>query len=201
MTDTWRRVAYVVAVALLGAVLAWFVVLPRLRPHIFGGAVIQSNQRIPRTELRSADGPVRLTDFEGKVVVLYFGYTYCPDVCPATLSKLADSMEILGSKADGVQVVMVSVDPERDTPELLEEYVTHFYPDFIGLTGDDSAINQIATLCGVVYQKAEGSAASGYTIDHTSTVLLVDKEGYLKLVLPFEGSAEQIASDIAYFLG
>lgn len=201
MTATWKRVWIGLAIALVGVVVAWFFIVPRFRPHIFGGAVIQSTQKVPRTELVSADGPVRMTDFEGKVVVVYFGYTFCPDVCPATLSKLADAMELLGDKAEGVQVIMVSVDPERDTPEALAGYVSHFDPDFIGLTGDPDTINRVATLYGVVYEKAEGSEGTGYTIDHTSTVVLVDKEGYLKLVLPFEGSAEQIASDIEYFLG
>jgi protein SCO1/2 len=203
MSRTWKRILMVVAVAGAGFVLAWFFILPRFgagaRPHIFGGTVVQSNQKVPNTELLSADGPVRLTDFGGKVEVVYFGYTYCPDVCPATLSKLADSMAILGDRADEVQVMMVSIDPARDTPELMKEYVTHFYPDFIGLTGDEQTVNLIATLFGVTYQRVEGSE-SGYTMDHTSTVILVDREGYLKLMLPFEGSAEQIASDIEFFL-
>ncbi len=201
MTRMWKRIGVGVAVALLGVTLAWFFVLPRFRPHIFGGAVIQSTQKAPRMELTSADGPIRMTDFEGKVVVVYFGYTFCPDVCPATLSKLADSVEILGEKADNVQIIMVSVDPARDTPELLEDYVTHFHPDFIGVTGDEATVNRVATLYGVFYEQAEGTEATGYTIDHTSTVILVDREGYLKLVLPFEGTAEQIAADIDYFLG
>ncbi len=201
MSLTWKRISVGLAVALLGILLAWYFVLPRFRPHIFGGAVIQSTQKAPGTALVSATGPVSVRDFEGQVVVMYFGYTFCPDVCPATLSKLADSLAILGEKADHVQVIMVSVDPSRDSPEMLEEYVTYFHPDFIGVTGDEQTVNRVATLYGVFYEQAEGSAATGYTIDHTSTVLLVDTEGFLKLVLPFEGSAEQIAADIEYFLG
>ena len=155
----------------------------------------------PNTELISADGTVRMSDFAGKVVVVYFGYTFCPDVCPATLNKLAESVALLDDKADDVQVIMVSVDPARDTPEILDEYVTYFHPSFLGVTGDEATVNRVATLYGVVYQEAAGTEATGYTIDHTSTVILVDREGYLKLVLPFEGSAEQIAADIDYFLG
>jgi protein SCO1/2 len=201
MTRLQKRIAAVVSVALLGAAFAWFFVLPRMRPHVFSGAVIQSNQRAPRMELNAAGGEtVRMTDFEGQVVVVYFGYTFCPDVCPATLSKLAESMEILGGKAEEVQVIMVSIDPERDTPELLEEYVTYFDPDFIGVTGDPQTVNRVATLYGVYYEAQDGSVNTGYTVDHTSTVILVDKSGHLKLVLPFEGTAEQIAADIEYFL-
>lgn len=201
MTTVQKRIAVGLGLALLGVLIAWFFILPRFRPHIFSGAIIQSEDRAPSLELMSADGPVELDDFAGKVVVVYFGYTFCPDVCPATLAKLADSLDLLGDKASEVQVIMVSVDPERDTPEMLKDYVTHFHPDFLGVTGDEATVNLVATLYGVVYEQAEGSEATGYTIDHTSTVILVDREGYLKLVLPFEGTAEQIASDIDYFLG
>lgn len=202
MTTTQKRIAIGIAIAFLGVVFAWFFILPRvLRPHMFGGSVIQSTQQAPRTELISADGPVRLPDFEGKVVVVYFGYTFCPDVCPATMSKLADSMDLLGEKAKDVQVIMVSVDPARDTPEALKGYVEHFHPDFLGVTADEATVNRVASLFGVIYEIAEGTEATGYTIDHTSTVILIDRDGYLKLILPFEGSAEQIAADIEYFLG
>jgi protein SCO1/2 len=201
MTLWQRRIAIGAAVALAGAAFAWFFVLPRLQPHIFSGSVIQSTQQAPRLELEAAGGQtVRMTDFADKVVVVYFGYTFCPDVCPATLSKLANAMELLGEKSADVQVIMVSVDPARDTPELLAEYVRYFHPDFIGVTGDEATVNRVATLYGVYYEAQDGTAATGYTIDHTSTLMLVDREGYLKLVLPFEGTAEQIAADIEYFL-
>lgn len=202
MTVAQRRIALGVLIALIGVVFAWFFILPRLQPHIFAGAVIQSTQKAPRLELQASDGTtIKMTDFGGQVVVVYFGYTSCPDVCPATLSKLADAVDILGEKADDVQIMMVSVDPARDTPELLADYVEHFHPDFLGVTGDEATVNRIATLYGVFYQKSDGTKATGYTIDHTSTVILVDREGYLKLVLPFEGTAEEIAADINYFLG
>jgi protein SCO1 len=200
----WKRLWTGLLVAVLGVLAAWFLILPhfidRVRPHIFGGTVVQSNQRVPNTELLSATGPVRLSDFSGKLEVVYFGYTYCPDVCPATLSKLAKTMEILGDEASDVQVIMVSIDPERDTPQVMQDYVTHFDPDFLGLTGDEATVNLVATLFGVTYQRVEGTEGAGYTMDHTSTVVLVDRDGYLKLMLPFEGTAEQIASDIDFFL-
>lgn len=202
MTATQRRLGLILLVAVLGVALAWFFVLPRLQPHVFSGSVIQSTQRAPRLELQAAGGEtVRMTDFEDQVVVVYFGYTFCPDVCPATLSKLADALAILGDKAEDVQVMMVSVDPARDTPDMLGEYVQYFHPDFIGVTGDEETVNRVATLYGVYYEQQDGSESSGYIVDHTSTVMLVDREGYLKLVLPFEGTAEQIAADIDYFLG
>jgi protein SCO1/2 len=189
-------------VAIVGVFVAFTFVLPRLQPHVFSGSVIQSNEKAPRVELQASAGrTVRLSDFDGKVVVLYFGYTFCPDVCPTTLTKLSDAMDILGDKADDVQVIMVSVDPARDTPEALAEYVEYFHPDFIGVTGDSTIVDRVATVFGVYYQKEEGSVATGYLVNHTATVMVIDRAGYLKLVLPFEGSAEQIAADIDYFLG
>jgi protein SCO1/2 len=202
MTVVQKRFGLILVVAVVGVALAWFFILPRLQPHVFSGSVIQSTQRAPRLELQAAGGEtVRMTDFEDQVVVVYFGYTFCPDVCPATLSKLADALAILGDRAEGVQVMMVSVDPARDTPDMLGEYVQHFHQDFIGVTGDEETVNRVATLHGVYYERQDGSVSSGYIVDHTSTVMLVDREGYLKLVLPFEGTAEQIAADIDYFLG
>lgn len=202
MSRTTKRALLAVGVALLGAFLAFTFVLPRFQPHVFAGAVIQSNDKAPKVELQASNGrTVRLSDFDGKVVVLYFGYTFCPDVCPTTLSKLADAMDILGDKADEVQVIMVSVDPARDTPESLAEYVEYFHPDFIGVTGEPTIVDRVATVYGVYYEKEEGSAATGYLVNHTATVMVIDKEGYLKLVLPFEGTADQIAADIEYFLG
>lgn len=197
-----RRVLVGVAVAILGVFVAFAFVLPRFQPHVFSGSVIQSNEKAPRVDLLASNGEtVRISDFEGQVVVLYFGYTFCPDVCPTTLAKLAKAMDLLGDKAENVQVIMVSVDPERDTPEALAEYVEHFHPDFMGITGDPAAVDRVATLYGVYYEKEEGSAATGYLVNHTATVMVIDREGYLKLVLPFEGTAEQIAADIDYFLG
>ena len=197
-----KRILVVVGMILVGVLVAYNFILPRLQPHVFAGSVIQSNEKAPRVDLAASNGEtVRLSDFTGEVVVLYFGYTFCPDVCPTTLSKLADAMEMLGSKAEDVQVIMVSVDPERDTPKMLDEYVTHFHPDFMGITGEPAAVDRVATLYGVYYEKEEGSAATGYLVNHTATVMVIDRDGYLKLVLPFEGTAEQIAADIDYFLG
>lgn len=201
MSRMGTRVLMIIGVAVVGALLAYTFILPRLQPHVFSGSVIQSNDKAPRVELQASAGrTVRLNDFDGKVVVLYFGYTFCPDVCPTTLAKLADAMDILGDRADEVQVIMVSIDPARDTPESLAEYVEYFHPDFIGVTGEPAVVDRVATVYGVYYEKEEGSAATGYLVNHTATVMVIDREGYLKLVLPFEGTADQIAADIEYFL-
>ena len=184
-----------------GLVLVFFVVLPKMRPYTFHGTVLQSPQPAPDFELNAANGQkVSLKDFEGDLVLLYFGYTFCPDVCPTTLSELSKALDILGSEAKNVQVIMISVDPQRDTPEILAEYVTHFHPSFIGVTGAPEEIAQVAALYGIFYEAHEGTAATGYLVDHTATVMVIDQEGHLKLVFPFGTPAEDIAADLAYLL-
>jgi protein SCO1/2 len=148
----------------------------------------------------SADGPVTLSEFRGKLVMLYFGYTFCPDVCPATLADVATALERLGPRADDVQMIMVSVDPARDSPELLEEYVRHFDSRFIGVTGTEDEIASVATLYGVYYRAQEGTEATGYLIDHTATLIVVDREGRMKLIVPFGAEADAIADDLDYML-
>ncbi len=199
----WRkrlRIGVVALVVLAVGVYGARTVLARARPYVFHGSVIQSTEKAPQVSLQSGDGPVSLADFAGEVVVLYFGYTFCPDVCPTTLAKMARAMDLLGDRSDEVNVVMISVDPERDTPEIVSEYVRHFDPRFIGVTGPPEVIDRVATVYGVYYEKAEGSAATGYLVNHTATLMVIDREGYLKVVLPFEGTAEEIAADIEYLL-
>jgi protein SCO1 len=176
-------------------------VLSACKPYQFHGTILQSNTEAAGFTLISSNGQrVSLDDFRGKLVLLYFGYTFCPDVCPATLVEIAGAMDILGEDASQVQTIMVSVDPERDTPEQLAEYVAHFDPNFLGVTGTPEEIAELATLYGIYYEKHEGSEASGYLIDHTATVMVVDQEGYLKLLLPFGTTAQEMADDLAYLL-
>ncbi|MCP4418523.1 MAG: SCO family protein [Chloroflexi bacterium] len=171
------------------------------QPYTFHGTVMQSPSAAPDFELMSNTGQkVSLEDFRGKLVILYFGYTFCPDVCPATLVEVAGGMDILGDDAEKVQVIMVSVDPARDTPEALSEYVAHFNPTFLGATGTEDEIAQLATLYGIFYEKHEGTAATGYLIDHTATTMVVDENGALKLIWPFGITAAEIAEDLEHML-
>ena len=202
MSARTRKIMLIVIGFLVFAVFAWFIVLPRLQPTPFNGQVIQSGAPAPAVALEGPGGePVALTDFDDKVVVMYFGYTSCPDVCPVTLSKLANVKEMLGEDGDDVQVVMITVDPERDTTEVLEAYMAHFDPTFIGLTGDPADINRIATVYGVYYEPEDSTSAIGYLVNHTSTLMVVDKSGELKLILPFDLTEEQVAADLARFIG
>ena len=184
-----------------GFVVIALIALPRLQPYTFHGTVLQSPHPAPDFELTASHGQkVGLKDFEGKLVMLYFGYTFCPDVCPATLAELRGVMDLLDGQADDVQTIMISVDPERDTPEMLAEYVTHFHPRFLGITGTPEEIAEVATLYGIFYEAHEGTEATGYLVDHTATVMVIDKDGHLKLVFPFGTSAKDIAEDLAYLL-
>lgn len=171
-----------------------------LRPHTFHGTVIQSPEPSYDFTLTSVDGDVSLSDFRGKIVLIYFGYTFCPDICPGTLGNVAQALRNMGTQADDVQLIMVSLDPERDTPEKLAEYMGHFHPSFIGVTGSKENLDEVAALYGIFYQKAEGSDATGYLIDHTATLMVLDREGYLKLVFPFGVTAEEIADDLKYMI-
>ena len=196
-----KRLFALVAAVLLLAVVVVVVVAPRLRPHVFHGMVLQTSGPANDFTLTAhTGGRVSLSDFRGKYVILYFGYTFCPDVCPLTLADLSKTMQLLGPKADDVQVLMVSVDPERDTPERLAQYVPAFYPTFMGLTGTPEEIALAATPFGIFYQKQEVEGASGYLMDHTASLTLVDDEGKVLLIWPFGTPPEDIADDLDYLI-
>lgn len=137
-----------------------------------------------------------LADFKGKVVVVFFGYTQCPDVCPTTMVEMANVMKQLGAQADKVQVLFITVDPERDTVARLAQYVPAFDARFLGLTGDKAAIDKVAREFKVFYQKTPGKTADSYTIDHTAGSYVFDPQGHVRLFISQGKSAETIARDI-----
>lgn len=172
-----------------------------VRPYTYHGLLLESPKPVADFTLTAAGGkPVSLSDFRGKLTVLYFGYTFCPDICPTTLSDMAKVMKELGPKAKDVQFVMVSVDPDRDTPEKLAEYVSYFDPSFVGVTGTPDQIAAAATPFGIFYQKHEGTAASGYLVDHTASLNVVDQEGRMRLVLPYGTAPKDVANDLSHLL-
>lgn len=161
------------------------VAYPRLRPHHFAGAVLQSPTRAPELGLVDQYGEVvHLADFRGDVVLLYFGYTHCPDVCPTTLATVAKAIDRLGSKGDRVHMMMITVDPERDSLDVLGDYVAHFDGRFLGLGGDPADIDRVASLYGIYHAKADEAAPGQYTVDHTATLLAIDPDGYLGCCSP-----------------
>lgn len=170
-----------------------------LQPHEFHGLLLQSTTPATDFQLNTTSGkPMRLSDFRGKHVLLYFGYTFCPDVCPFTLNDLADMQKRLGAAANKVQVIFVSLDPERDTVDHLQAYLPAFHTDFLGMTGDADEILKAATQFGISYNKV--GEGPGYTLEHTSAVVVVDPDGYAKLLFPYGTTGEQMASDLQYLL-
>ena len=140
-----------------------------------------------------------LGDFRGKVLVMFFGYTRCPDVCPITLAELKAVKEQLGEEGKRLQVVFVTVDPERDTQKLLAEYVPAFDPSFLGLYGDPAAIAKVAKDFRVFYQKSPGKTPDSYTVDHTAGSYIFDPQGRLRLFAR-HGNAGNLLADIRTLL-
>jgi protein SCO1 len=144
--------------------------------------------------------PRSLADFRGKVVAVFFGYTQCPDVCPTTLSDMANAMQVLGADAQRVQVLFVTVDPKRDTPELLSQYVPAFNPNFLGLYGDAAATAKVTKDFKIYAQERAGAQAGTYTMDHSAQTLVFDREGRLRLLFPYGLEAAKIAADLKVLL-
>lgn len=151
--------------------------------------------------LTDASGKRRsLSEFRGKVVAVFFGFAQCPDVCPTTLSDLAQIKEKLGADGERLQVVFITVDPQRDTPEILGSYVSSFDPSFIGLTGTADEISATAREFKVFFQKVPGKTETSYTIDHTAGSYVFDKEGRVRLFVRHAATADAIAADVKQLL-
>ena len=148
--------------------------------------------------LQSADGPVSLKDYRGKLVLIYFGYTYCPDVCPTSLAATAEGLKMLKpEELAKVAMLFVSVDPERDTPARLKEYAEFFHPVIVGATGAPEVLAQIAKQYGVFYarQKIE-TAGDGYVVDHTSETYMVSPDGHLVGKIAHATPPDQVVAEI-----
>ena len=148
----------------------------------------------------AVDHPRQLADYRGKVVVLFFGYTRCPDVCPTTMADLKAVMQALGADADRVQVLFVTLDPARDTPALLTQYVPSFDPRFVGLYGDEATTARTAKDFKVFYQRVDGATPSSYTYDHTAGSYVFDASGRIRLFVRQGESAAAVANDLKRLL-
>ena len=151
--------------------------------------------------LPDADGKMHsLADWKGKAVVVFFGYTQCPDFCPTTLAQLAAIRKSLGAEGDRVQVVFITVDPERDTPAVLKAYVSNFGPGVIGLRGTPEQIAQVAKEFKVFYAKVPGAAPGSYTVDHSAASYVFDPEGRVRLYVQYGADSKAVASDLKLLL-
>ncbi|MGV0981078.1 MAG: SCO family protein [Polynucleobacter sp.] len=152
--------------------------------------------------LLDPDGKVRtLADFKGKTVVMFFGYTQCPDVCPTTLTEMQQVMTLLGPQADKVQVLFVTVDPERDSASILKQYVPAFDSRFLGLRpADEAALEKVAKDFKIYYKKVPGTSPGSYTMDHTAGSYAFDPEGHLRLYIKHAQGPETLAQDLKELL-
>ena len=167
----------------------------------FTGVDITGSDLGPDFRLTDHNGRERtLADFRGKVVALFFGYTHCPDVCPTTLSEMANALQALGPDAQRVQVLFVTVDLRRDTPELLKSYVPAFNPTFLGLYGDAAATAKVTKDFKIYAAERPGRTPESYTVDHSAQTLVFDAQGQLRLMLPYGTPGGKVASDLKILL-
>ena len=201
-----RKLALVLSIAaVLGGIglAAALVSGLHLWKHDYAGTLIDPPLSVKDFTLIDQHGQVfRLSNQRSSLALIYFGYTYCPDVCPMTLADMVRVKQFLRSKADAVKFVMITVDPERDTPKVLGRRLAVFDPSFVGLTGDKTTLQSVWHDFGVYVEreKTKGSA-TGYLMAHSASLYLVDQQKRLRLIFPFGAKPKAIASDIINILG
>lgn len=174
--------------------------LPGGKPQ-FQGVDITGADYAQELSLPDAAGQRRtLADFKGKVCVIFFGYTQCPDVCPTTLAEVAQARKLLGAEGARVQGIFVSLDPERDTPAVLEAYVANFGPDFVGLRGSAEETAAAARHFKIFFSKVPGKTEQTYTIDHSAGSYVLDAQGRVRLFMRYGIGAEKLAADLKILL-
>jgi protein SCO1/2 len=193
------RVVLTVAGLLAAVLLVWG--LAFAQPYRLHGSEITSNVPAPEIALTRADG----TDFslagrKGRIVMIFFGYTSCPDICPTTLADMKRVKADLGEKADQVDFVFITVDPDRDTPERVQAYAGGFDASFIGLSGSEAELEAVWQGYGVYRQIQESNSAAGYLVDHSTRIYLVDKANHLRETFAYGTPVQDIADDIRYLL-
>ena len=170
-------------------------------PHTFNGTELTPREPAPDIALTDQhDRPFSLSAQRGRVVLLYFGYTHCPDVCPATLGTFKAVRQQLGDAAGDVRLVFVSVDPERDTPAVLRDYLDRIDPAIVGLTGSHAAIGQIIRAYGVYAAADAAGAASGHSVAHTERIFVIDRAGDWRLLYPFDVNPAILVDDLRALL-
>lgn len=167
-----------------------------------GTAYTEPYPPAPEIELTRDNGSsFRLSEMRGNILLLFFGYTSCPDVCPTTMAELKTALDEIGEEnAKNVRVIFVTVDPERDTRQRVQEYVNHFNEDFIGLSGTEAELARVWSDYGVFREIVGGTSAAGYLVTHTARVTLIDKDGNLRVSYGFETPVEDVVHDLKLFL-
>lgn len=191
----WLALGGVLVAAVLGGV---FALASRGEPYEYSGYAIENSELA--LDIRLTDGagePFVLSDRMTPATAVYFGYTHCPDVCPLTMLELAAARDALPEEhRDDLQVLMVTVDPERDTPEVMATYVSHFDDSFIGLSGTPDGVREVMQEWGIVAFREEGGSDRSYFMSHPSTVSVIGADGRLRLLIPTGLAPEAIAADL-----
>jgi protein SCO1/2 len=191
----------ILAIAILIGASVTYGFLTSTRRHTFQGSLIENPSPAPDIVLTDQESqPFRLSDQKGSVVLAFFGYTNCPDECPATLADFGKIRARLGGKADRVKFVFITTDPQRDTPAQIKRYLANFDPGIVGLTGSEPDLEKAWSGYGVYQEQAGHAGPDDYLVDHTSRVYLIDKQGNLRVTYMFGTASEAIASDVAYVL-
>ncbi len=171
------------------------------RSASFNGVDITGADYARKLDLPDIDGKRRsLEEFKGKLVVVFFGYTHCPDVCPTTMAELAQVKQSLGADGDKLQGIFVTVDPQRDTPEILKAYMSSFDPSFIALRGTPEETAALAKDFKVFFAQVPGKAAGSYTVDHTAGSYVFDTAGRVRLFERYGAGQEKLVSDLKALL-
>jgi len=188
---TWLTPALFAVTALLVGIFASVWLVPTKTPQPYPGMGGDFT-------LSAISGPVALSDFKGKAVLVFFGYTHCPDVCPTDLARIGQVLNALTpAESSRVRGLFISIDPERDTPQRIADYARFFHPSIIGLTGTPDDLHRVAKQYLVLYQKAEiGGSQAGYLMDHSTKTYLIGRDGYLAKVLGHELEASQILAAV-----
>ncbi len=193
----WIGGGILALVAVVAALSIIFAKPPSFRGTLYGEPFPPAAE----VELTKADGSIfRMSEQRGKIVLLFFGYTSCPDVCPTTLAEMTNVMNELGDASQNVQVVFVSVDPRRDTPEKIQEYASRFNPTFLGLSGTQEELEPIWQGYSIFRAEVDSDSAMGVIIDHTARLYLIDPEGNLRLSYAYATPVEDIVHDIELLL-
>ncbi len=171
-------------------------------PDQFRAGVFDPPRAAPEFRLQGSNGaPVALSSYKGKVVLVVFGFSFCRTICPVTLAKLSQVWKDLGPQSENLQTLFISVDPARDTPERLREFVTLFHPGFIGLTGTEQELASVRKSYGIIAAKVESkNKEADYEVHHSSSLHVIDREGKLRVLIPFGTTAADIVHDLKVLL-
>lgn len=187
--------------AILVCLFSLFLLTCTSRSPELHGSIYDPPRPAPELELQSTTGEAfSLSSVTGDVVLVYFGYTYCPDICPATLAEVKLIFEELGDQSDRLQLIMVTVDPQRDTPQVLRDYLGRFHPRFTGLWADGEQLERVMSEYGVFAQIEPSDDPDRYLVSHTARLFLLDQDGMLRTNYPFGTARNEIRADLELLL-